>query len=130
MPIVRRLDAATQILHTRIFGRVSLDDMREHFNEVHQMGGQKYPELIDSRGVTELDFTARDLPGLADMGRKLFAEGYTAPRAIIVTGLMYFGMARIFSTFAAPWVRIAVFDNPAAAASWLDHIVRITQGTP
>ncbi len=130
MPIVRRLDAATQILHTRIFGRVSLDDMREHFTAVHEMGGQKYPELIDSRGVTELGFTARDLPGLADMGRKLFAEGYTAPRAIIVTGLMYFGMARIFSTFAAPWVRIAVFDNPAAAESWLDHIVRITQGAP
>jgi hypothetical protein len=130
MPIERRLDAATQILHTRISGRISLDEMRDHFTAIRQMGAQKYPELIDSRGVTELGFSARDLPGLAEHGRKVFADGYTAPRAVIVTGLMYFGMARIFSSFAAPWVRIAVFDNPAAAEGWLDHIVRITQGTP
>ena len=128
MPIERRLDAVTQVLHTRIYGYITLDEMREHFTAVQQMGGQKYPELIDSRGVTQLGFSARDLPGLADLGRKLFAEGYTAPRAVIVTGLMYFGMARIFSSFAAPWARIAVFENPAAAEGWLDHIVRITQG--
>jgi hypothetical protein len=130
MPIERRLDAETQVLHTTITGVVSMREMREHFTEVYAMGGQKYPELIDSRGVTGLDFGARDLPGLADLGRRLFGEaGYTAPRAVIVTGVMYFGMARLFSSFAAPWVRIAVFEHPAAAEGWLDHVMRMAQGS-
>jgi hypothetical protein len=128
MPIARRLDAETQVLHTTISGMVTLQEMREHFTAVRAMDGQKYPELIDTRGATGLDFSARDLPGLADLGRRLFADGgYTAPRAVIVTGVMYFGMARLFSSFAAPWVRIAVFDKAAAAEGWLDHVVRITQ---
>lgn len=118
------------MLHTTISGNVTLQEMRDHFTAVQQMGGQKYPELIDTRGTTGLDFSARDLPGLAAFGRRLFAEGvYTAPRAVIVTGVMYFGIARLFSSFAAPWVRIAVFENRPAAEAWLDHVVRITQGS-
>src|SRR6185295_19867604 len=111
MPIERHLDVQSGILHTTISGLVTIAEMREHFTAVQAMGGQKHPELIDSRGVTGLDFSARDLPGLAELGRRLFAEGYTAPRAVIVTGVMYFGMARLFSSFAAPWVRIAVFES-------------------
>lgn len=131
MPIDRRFDADAQVLHTTISGIVTLQEMRDHFKAVQQMGGQKYPELIDTREVTDLDFGARDLPGLAALGRRLFGEsGHTAPRAVIVTGVMYFGMARLFSSFAAPWVRIAVFENRAAAEGWLDHVVRITQGSP
>jgi len=130
MPIERRFDADAQVLHTTITGTVTMQEMRDHFAAVQQMGGQKYPELIDTRGVTGLDFGARDLPGLAAWGRRLFGEaGYTAPRAVIVTGVMYFGMARLFSSFAAPWVRIAVFENAAAAEGWLDHVMRITQGS-
>ena len=130
MPIERRFDAEAQILHTTISGIVTMQEMRDHFTAVQQMGGQKYPELIDTRGATAIDFSARDLPGLAAFGRRVFAdEGYTAPRAVIVTGVMYFGMARLFSSFAAPWVRIAVFDNQPAAEAWLDHVMRITQGS-
>jgi hypothetical protein len=130
MPIERRFDAQAQVLHTTVSGVVTMQEMRDHFMAVQQMGGQKFPELIDSLRVTSIDFSARDLPGLAAFGRRVFAdEGYTAPRAVIVNRVMYFGMARLFSSFAAPWVRIAVFDNQTAAEGWLDHVMRISQGS-
>jgi len=130
MPIDRRFDAETKVLHTTLSGMVTLQEMRDHFSAVRAMNCQKYPELIDTRGVTGLDFSARDLPGLADFGRRVFADGGDAgPRAVIVTGVMYFGMARLFSSFAAPWVRMAVFDKAPAAEGWLDHVVRLSQGS-
>ncbi len=118
MPIARQVDA-TGILRTTITGAVSLDELRNHFLAVQAMGAHDRPEIIDACGVTALAFGARDLPALAEFGREVFKSGEMAPRAFVVTGVVYFGMARLFATVAAPWVQISVFDSKASAEAWL-----------
>jgi hypothetical protein len=122
MPIRRRLDPAKHLLWTTITGKVTADDLRDHLSAVREMEGAGLPELIDSRGAT-LAFGARDLPKLADHGRRLFANARMAPRAIVVTGVIHFGIARLFASIAAPWVRVSVFDNLAAAESWIEMLI-------
>lgn len=126
MPIERRLDPATQVLQTTMSGRVTIDELREHLTVVHDMNWQRVPELIDVREATTV-LSARDLPHLAAFGRRLFGQGYMAPRAVIVSGVMYFGLARLFASIAAPWVRIAVFDTLPPAEGWLDLVSKLTQ---
>ena len=69
--------------------------------------------------VTALAFGARDLPGLAEFARQVFRSKQMAPRAFVVTGVVYFGMARLFATVASGWVQISVFDSKASAEAWL-----------
>jgi hypothetical protein len=119
MPIARQLDAATGVLRTTISGTVSMDDLREHFDVVRGMGAASKPEIIDARHVSGLRFGARDLPKLAEYGREVFAGAEMAPRAFVVEGMVYFGIARLFATLASGWVQISVFDSMTPAESWL-----------
>jgi len=123
MPITRRLDESTQVLWTTISGQVTLEDLREHFAAVHEIRGGQYRELVDGRAVTGVAFGARDLPKLAEYGRQLFADGPIAPRAIAVTGVIYFGLARLFASFASSWVRISVFEDFSEAQAWIEMMV-------
>ena len=118
MPIARQVDA-TGILRTTISGAVSLDELRNHFVAVKEMGAHNRPEIIDARGVTALAFSARDLPALAEFGREVFKSGEMAPRAFVVHGVVYFGIARLFATLASSWVQLSVFESKASAEAWL-----------
>jgi hypothetical protein len=119
MPIARHLDAATRVLRTTISGTVSLEDLREHFQLVRNMGAASRPEIIDARHVIGLRFGARDLPKLAQCGREVFTGAEMAPRAFVVEGMVYFGIARVFASLASGWVQINVFDSMEPAESWL-----------
>jgi len=121
MPIERRLDPDTHILWTTIWGSITIHDLRRHLDAVSAMSGAQYCEIIDVREAEPL-FSARDLPGLANHGRKLFAAHKMAPRAVVVdkTDLFSFGISRLFSTLASPWVTFQVFDNLPAAVDYID----------
>ena len=118
MPVERQVDAHG-ILRTTVSGAVSLDELRDHFVAVREMGAHSRPEIIDAFGVTALAFGARDLPALAEFGRNVFTSGGLAPRAFVVQGVVYFGIARLFATLASAWVQISVFDSKASAEAWL-----------
>lgn len=122
MPIRRRLDPEKHLIRTTITGSVSYDELREHLAAVHEMQGAGMRELIDTRGATPA-FSARDLPKLAEYGQQLFAGGRMAPRAVVVSGVIHFGIARLFASLAAPWVKVSVFDDIAAAEAWIEMMI-------
>jgi hypothetical protein len=102
-------------------GVVSAADLREHFEIVRRAGHHSIPELIDARTAT-VGFGTRDMLRLADFGQQTFAGVAMAPRAMVVRGVIYFGMARLFASMTGQWVRISVFDNMAAAEAWLSAV--------
>src|SRR4030095_2037111 len=124
MPIERRLDASSGVLWTTIRGGVTIYELRQHMDAVSEMGGAHYCEIIDTREAEPL-FTARELPGLANHGRRLFGRLKMAHRAVIVdkTNLIHFGISRIFAALAAPWVTFKVFDNPDEAVTYIDAAI-------
>ena len=122
MSIKRRLDPENHLLRTTISGRVTMDELLLHLTELHESQGAGFRELIDSRGAS-IGFSARDLPKLAEHGRRLFGGAPMAPRAIVVTGVIHFGMARLFASLAAPWVKMSVFDNMPAAEAWVEAMM-------
>ena len=101
-------------------GPISLQDLLGHFEAVKEMGGYDYCEIIDTREA-EPFFTAKDLPTLATRGRRLFSQRNMAPRAVVAdkNDLMTFGLSRLFSTLAAPWVTLRAFDDMPAAVSYI-----------
>ena len=121
MPIERRLDPSTNVLWTTIRGSITIHDLRQHLDAVSEMTGHQYCEIIDTREAEPL-FGARGLPGLAAHGHQLFGKLAMAPRAVVVneTDLFSFGIARLFSTLASPWVTFRVFDNVGAAVDYIE----------
>ena len=104
-------------------GQISTHDIRQHLDAVSEMGGHQYCEIIDTR-LAEPLFGAKDLPELANHGRRLFTRLKMAPRAVVVDqdNLMYFGISRLFGILAAPWVTFRVFDNLEAAVDYIQTI--------
>jgi hypothetical protein len=124
MPIVRRVDDSTGVLWTTVQGDVTAADIRQHLDAVREMRGQRYYEVIDTRGATAR-FGARDLQKLAQHGRSLLADAPMAPRAIVVdrTNLVSFGTARLFASLASAWVTMRVFDSLSAAEAYIDAVL-------
>ena len=58
-------------------------------------------------------------PALAEFGRQVFKAGEMAPRAFVVQGVVYFGIARLFAGLTSAWVQISVFESKASAEAWL-----------
>lgn len=124
MPVERRLDPATGLLWTTMHGSISAHDVRVHLDAVSEMGGHAFCEIIDTRGAEPL-FGAKDLPGIANHGRRLFSRVTMAPRAMVVgqTDLFSFGIARLFASLASPWVTFRVFDNVPAAVDYIEAMM-------
>lgn len=109
-------------------GPIAIHDMRQHLDAVSEMAGHQYCEIIDTR-LAEPLFGARELPALANHGRRLFSRLKMAPRAVIVNeaDLMYFGVSRLFGMLAAPWVTFKVFDNVEAAVAYIEGVAATRQ---
>lgn len=123
MPIERRLDASTRVLWTTMRGQIAAHDIRQHLDAVSEMSGHQYCEIIDTR-LAEPLFSAKELPALANHGRRLFTRLKMAPRAVVVdeNELMHFGISRLFGMLAAPWVTFRVFDNVDAAVAYIEGV--------
>ena len=72
-----------------------------------------------------MTFNRRELMRFAQDIRAMFGSASPAPRAVVVDGLVYFGMARLFASLVAGWIRIGVFDDMEAAESWLASFVSV-----
>jgi hypothetical protein len=126
MPITGALDQSANVFRTTISGRLSISDLSQHITTVRRLRAHEYPGLVDARGVHTLTFSRRDLMRFAQDLRTLFGAASPAPRAVVVDGLVYFGMARLFASLVAGWIRIGVFDDVADAEAWLARFVEVT----
>ena len=100
-------------------GQVTGEDMREHFEAVRDLGAGRCLELVDARGVSSLSLIASDLSPLASAGREIFSRDQVAPRAVVVSGVVHFGVGCLFAAAAAPWVQIHMFESLELAETWL-----------
>ena len=125
MPIHGALDPSAQFFRTTLTGRISIADLSEHVASACRLSAHEYPGLVDARGVHTLTFGRRDLIRFAQDIRAAFVGATPAPRAVVVDGLVYFGMARLFASLVAGWIRIGVFDDLETAEDWLEAFVSV-----
>lgn len=123
MPIYGALDPSAHLFRTTLTGRISIADLSQHIATAQRLRAHEYPGLVDARGVHTLTFSRRDLIRFAQNVRSTFGGETLAPRAVVVNGLVYFGMARLFASLVAGWLRIGVFDDLEDAENWLASFV-------
>jgi hypothetical protein len=123
MPIRRQVCKVERVMRTHIEGVVTFDDIREHVLHVRRSGTHHYPEVIDARAVDGINWSPRDLIRLAHMARTNLGQHEVARRAVVVSSETHFGLARIFSSLVAGWMRVGVFTDSHSADAWL-------RGTP
>ena len=117
--IQRNLDFQAGIVRTTMTGHVTCKDMREHFEAMRDLGAGRCLELVDARCVGILPLTSGEMPGLALAGREIFSRDQVAPRAVVVSGVVHFGIGCLFAVAAAPWVQIHIFESMELAETWL-----------
>ena len=125
MPINGALDPSAHLFRTTLTGRISIADLSQHVATAQRLRAHEYPGLVDARGVHTLTFSRRELIRFAQDIRATFGGASLAPRAVVVDGLVYFGMARLFASLVAGWIRIGVFDDMEAAENWLAPFVSV-----
>ena len=119
MPITGALDPSTQVFRTTLSGTITLKDLSRHIMNAQLMGAQEYPGLVDARAAQTVQFGPRDLMRFAHHAREVLETKNPAPRAIVVDGTVHLGLARLFSSLVAGWMRVGVFECPKAAEDWL-----------
>jgi len=125
MPITGALDPSAHLFRTTVTGRISIADLSQHITTAQQLRAHEYPGLVDARGVHTLTFSRRELIRFAQDIRVVFGGARLAPRAVVVDGLVHFGMARLFASLVAGWTRIGVFDDMETAENWLASFVSV-----
>lgn len=125
MPVYGALDPSAHLFRTTISGRVSIADLNQHIVAVRRLRAHEYPGLVDARAVHSLTFDRRDLMRFARDLRSMFGASNPAPRAVVVDGLVHFGMARLFASLVAGWIRVGVFDDVQAAETWISSFVTV-----
>jgi hypothetical protein len=125
MPINGALDPSANLFRTTVTGRVTLADLSQHVMAARRVCAHEYPGLVDARGVQTLAFNRRELIRFAQDIQGTFGESSLAPRAIVVNGLVYFGLARLFASLVAGWTRVGVFDDMETAENWLASFVSV-----
>lgn len=131
MVVQRNIDQDAGVSWTTVRGPVTLHDLVQQLDVIHEIGSQQYCGIIDMREA-EPHFSARDLPLLAAHGQRLFGEGGMSPRAVIVhqDDLLTFGLSRLLATLSEPWVTMRVFDNVHAAVAYIAAIVESNPAPP
>jgi hypothetical protein len=126
MPIRGALDPSALVFRTTLTGTVTIADLSQHISTVRRIRAYQYPGLVDARSVHRLTFNGRDLMRFAHQLRDELGTTSPAPRAVVVDGLVHFGMARLFASLVAGWIRVGVFDDLEAAEAWLSGIATAT----
>ena len=119
MPFASTIMPGSRLLRTRITFPLSFLDIRRHADMVRRDGTWAYAELVDARAIGRVDFSARDLIGVARAVREILGERPLAPRAVIVDTERGFMMGRVFAGLVAGWCRIGIFEDAATAEDWL-----------
>ena len=119
MPIQLQVDRAAGWARTTVTGPFTVTDVRRYLGRAVDQRVFDVPELVDAQGAEAMQWRPRDLLMLAGLIRDAFGNRRVPPRAIVVGGDSHFGQARIFASFLAGRMRVAVFDDLEEAEQWL-----------
>jgi hypothetical protein len=119
MPFTSAFAPDRRILRTTISFPLTFADIRGHVSKVRRDGTWALPELVDARSIGRVDFSARDMLGVAHFVRDVLGERPVAPRAVVVDTDRGFMIGRVFSSLVAGWIRIGIFEEIATAEDWL-----------
>jgi len=119
MPFTSTFASDRRILRTTISFPLTFADIRGHVGMVRREGTWAFPELVDARKVGRVDFSARDMLGVAHFVRETLGERPVAPRAVVVDTDRGFMIGRVFSSLVAGWIRVGIFEEIDAAEDWL-----------
>lgn len=119
MPFSSSLAPGRRILRTTISFPLTFADIRQHVSAVRRDGTWAFPELVDARDIGRVDFSARDMLGVAHFVRDALGQRPVAPRAVVVDTDRGFMIGRVFSALVAGWIRVGIFEELAAAEDWL-----------
>jgi hypothetical protein len=119
MPFSSAFASDRRILRTTISFPLTFADIRGHVGMVRRDGTWAFPELVDARKIGRVDFSARDMLGVAHFVREALGERPVAPRAVVVDTDRGFMIGRVFSSLVAGWIRVGIFEEIDAAEDWL-----------
>jgi hypothetical protein len=119
MPFTSSFVPERQLLCTTISFPLTFADIRAHVDAVRRDGTWVYPELVDARDIGRVDFSARDMLGVAHFVRDRLGQRPVAPRAVVVNTARGFMIGRVFASLVAGWIRIGIFEDMEAAEDWL-----------
>jgi len=121
MPIEISLDADRQRVVARIYGRVTLEEIREAAGGVFGDPAMRpgFKVLSDHIGIEEALTTeaVHGLAGFLDANRPILRG---VRWAVVTSRQASFGMMRMLAAYAESAVSIRVFLDPAEAEVWLD----------
>jgi hypothetical protein len=119
MPFTSSFLPEQQLVHTTISFPLTFADIRTHVETMRRDGRWVYPELVDARNVGRVDFTARDMLGVAHFVRDRLGQRPVAPRAVVVDTARGFTIGRVFASLVAGWIRVGIFEDLGEAEEWL-----------
>lgn len=119
MPCEYLIDPESRLVISRGTGTFRHRDYLEHLEKMSTDARFQatFNHLVDCRHFEHLDLTADELQALG----KLTLFSASSRRAVVVSSLLHFGLARMFAAFRARSHRqeTTVFRNMADAAAWL-----------
>jgi hypothetical protein len=119
MPIQLQVDRSAGWARTTVTGTFTVTDVRRYLGRAVDQRVFDVPELVDARRAEPMQWRPRDLLAIAGLIHDAFGGHRVPPRAIVVDTDSHFGQARIFASFLAGRMRVAVFDDLDEAERWL-----------
>lgn len=119
MPIRLELDRSAGVTRTTVEGAFSLSDLRRHVAVTLDRKAYQYPGLIDARNAEALVWRPRDLLTMARLVTDGLGRRQVAPCAVVVSSDSHFAQARAVASYVAGWMRLAIFEDLAAAEQWI-----------
>ena len=123
MPIQLQVDRVAGRARTTVTGTFTVTDVRRYLGRAVDQRVFDVPELVDASRADPMHWRPRDLLMIAGLIHDAFGERRVPPRAIVVDSDSHFGQARIFASFLAGRMRVAVFDDIKEAEQWLADVV-------
>src|SRR3954470_2837814 len=120
MPITYRIDPHTRMVHTRLQGRVTLEDALAHsYNlKTDPLFRPEYSELIDLSGFAGADLNLEAMKALA---RGLQGEVFShhSRRAVVATADSAFDFSLKYQSMKTASENFQVFHSMDEAMQWL-----------
>jgi hypothetical protein len=121
MPISYTVDPSRGRVLTIVQGKLTGDEILSHLEDVLYDQSLRLPELIDLRQVAPPFMTADEIRRVAEAVHETLGYEPHAPRALVASSDVVFGLARMFATLMSDVLPMRVFRDEASAEMWLSR---------
>jgi hypothetical protein len=121
MPVIYTIYPARNLIHTRCFGDVTLEEVTEHFRELERDPNRpdRLNVLLDLSEMTSVP-EAQQVRAASYQVEKILRLVQFQAVAIVACNDVLFGMMRMFEAFAHEYFTVTqVFRETAEAKAWL-----------